>query len=319
MIQASGNSVRTIGFGELALRSSALAARLREQGAAPGVSVGVCVPAGIRAAIAHLAVLKAGAITVPIVPLLGDAAISYRLGDAGVRMVLLAPELADRVEPLLEHLPADIRVIPLDDGVLDAEAAPAFAPEPTGPEDPAIILHTSGTTGKPKGAVLPHRVVLARQVPLSMVHGPFLPDDVFWTPADWMWVGSLVDCVLGPLSHGCAVMTYERRRFDPAEAIERIRELGVTRAFIPPTALRVLMNAPSAGWRGHRLRTVHSGGETLSADAAEWARETLGLVVDEIYGMTEASFLVGNAHRFARRGAGLDGTAIPGPDDHPRE
>ena len=160
--------------------------------------------------------------------------------------------------------------------------------------------------------MIPHRVVLARQVPLSMVHGPFLGDDVFWTPADWMWVGSLIDCVLGPLSHGCTVMTYERRRFDPSEAIERLKTFGVTRAFIPPTALRVLMTAPEGEWAGHAIRSIHSGGEQLSPDAAEWAQGALGIVVNEIYGMTEASFVVGNAQRYAPIVQGSIGRPFPG-------
>jgi acetyl-CoA synthetase len=97
---------------------------------------------------------------------------------------------------------------------------------------------------------------------------------------------------------GCTVMTYERRRFDPIAAVERIKRHGVTRAFLPPTALRQLMDVAPAAWEGHRLRAIHSGGERLTADALEWARDRLGLTVDEIYGMTEASFVAGSAHRF---------------------
>ena len=235
IIQESRGAVVSLTFAELAARSSALAARLIRSGVAPGQAVGVFAPAGAAAAVAHVAVLKAGAVTVPIVPLLGERAILHRLGDADARVLLAAPELASETTALLDGLPHPVEVIELDLASGNANGdAPGFAPEPTGPEHPAIILHTSGTTGKAKGAVLPHRVILARQAPLSMIHGPFLPDDVFWTPADWMWVGSLVDSVLGPLSQGCTVMTYERRRFDPAGAIDRIKFFAVTKAFLPP-------------------------------------------------------------------------------------
>lgn len=310
IVHEAWGTVARLTFGELARRSSALASRLVAGGAGPGEAVGVHAPAGIDAAIAHIAVLKAGAVTVPLVPLLGELAIEHRLRDSGARLLLCTPELAPGVAPLLDRLPREVRTVPLEGASL--EGARGFEPAPTSSEDPAILLHTSGTTGKPKGAVLPHRIVLARQVPLSMIHGPFLPDDVFWTPADWMWVGSLVDSVLGPLSHGCTVMTYERRRFEASGAIERLKALGVTRAFVPPTALRQLIAAPDAEWRGHGLRSMHSGGEQLTADADAWTREVLGIVADEIYGTTEASFLVGNAHRFAPAVRGSMGRPFPG-------
>jgi acetyl-CoA synthetase len=313
IVQEAAGTVSGVTFGELASRSSALAVRLIGAGVGPGEPVGVFTPAGSTAAIAHLGVLKAGAVTVPLVPLLGEGAILHRLGDSGAGLVLATEELEDVIAPLLDRLPQDAELMVVDEETLrGADGATDFVAAPTSPEDPAILLHTSGTTGRAKGAVIPHRVILARQVPLSMVHGPFLPDDVFWTPADWMWVGSLIDCVLGPLSHGCTVMTYERRRFEPLEAIDRIVSLGVTRAFIPPTALRLLMGTTKADWAGQRLRSVHTGGERLSADADRWAKETLGITLDEIYGMTEASFLVGNAQRFSEIVPGSLGHPFPG-------
>jgi acetyl-CoA synthetase len=133
---------------------------------------------------------------------------------------------------------------------------------------------------------------------MAMIHGPFAADDVFWTPVDWMWIGSFIDSVLSPLSYGCTVFTYDRQRFEPVEAVRRLRDFRVTKAFIAPTALRMLMQAGDDEWRGHTLSSVHTGGESLTADAAAWARDVLGFAVDEIYGMTEASFLVGNAHRY---------------------
>ena len=304
VIYESQRAVATITFGELAARSSQLAASLQRRGIGVRDTVGVFAPASIAAVTAHLAVLKCGAVTVPLVPLLGDEALAHRAGDAGLKALLIDfdsdPGLAERAAMIAGRHPHELTVMAIEPG--DGESgcgsrAPAAAVE-TLPDDPALILYTSGTTGRSKGAILPQRVVLARHVPLSMIHGPLLPDDVFWTPAEWVWVGSLVDCVLAPLTMGCTVMTYERLRFDPAVAVERIKRHGVTRAFVPPTAVRQLMEVEAAAWEGHRLRSIHSGGEKLTADALEWARETLGLVVDEIYGLTEASFLAGSAHRF---------------------
>jgi acetyl-CoA synthetase len=313
ILHESEDGSSSLTFRELADRSSALARSLVGGGLGPGANVAVFAPAGPLAALAHVAVLKAGAASVPLVPLLGDEAILHRLTDSEARTLMVAPELIDSAMGLVERLANPPAVMPLaEDTMSGGSSADGFSPVPTTAEDPAMVLYTSGTTGKSKGAVLPHRVVLARHAPMSMIHGPFLPEDVFWTPADWMWVGSLVDSVFAPLSLGCTVMTYARLRFDPADAIERIKRMGVTRAFIPPTALRLLMDQPESLWEGHRLRSIHSGGEALTTDAAAWAKEVLDLTVDEIYGMTEASFVIGNAHRYGPATSGSMGRPFPG-------
>jgi acetyl-CoA synthetase len=316
VIYESSLGISTRSFGELAAQSSALACELQSYGIGMQDTVGVFAPASIAAVVAHVAVLKCGAVTVPLVPMLGDDALAHRAGDAKLKALLVDPALTGRAAAIAERHPRSLQVIPIEpqrgstgtDGRLDAPAAASQ----TLPDDPALILYTSGTTGRSKGAILPQRVVLARHVPLSMIHGPLLADDVFWTPADWIWVGSLVDCVLAPLTMGCTVMTYERRRFDPLVAVDQIKRHGVTRAFLPPTALRQLMEVDEAAWEGHSLRSIHSGGEKLTADALAWARDTLGLTVDEIYGLTEASFLAGSAHRFYPPAPASLGRPFPG-------
>jgi acetyl-CoA synthetase len=76
--------------------------------------------------------------------------------------------------------------------------------------------------------------------------------------------------------------------------------------------MRMLMDVAPEEWAGHRLASVHTGGEALTSAAARWADEVLGLTVDEIYGMTEASFLVGNAHRYYPVVHGSMGLPYPG-------
>jgi acetyl-CoA synthetase len=278
--------------------------------------VGVFASAGNRTAVAHIAVLKAGAVSVPLVPLLGDEGIAFRLEDSGVSCLFAGSSEAGRLETVLAGAPRVRHVIELHDGEHTADDGAGFEPAPTCPGDPAMIIYSSGTTGKPKGVLEPHSIVLGRHAPVSMIHGPFVPDDVFWTPVDWMWIGSFVDALLTPLSYGCTVLAYDRRRFDAREAVERLKTFGVTKAFIPPTALRMLMDVPEPDWAGHRLTSVHSGGESLTIDAAGWAREVVGLTIDEIYGMTEASFVIGNAHRFYPVVAGSMGR--PYPTQHAR-
>jgi acetyl-CoA synthetase len=299
----------SVTFAELARRSTHVAGVLAARGIGRGSRVGVYASAGIETAVAHLGVLKAGATTVPLIPLLGDEAIAFRLGEAEVGYLLVSPGGYERGARVAEQADLECQVFAFP----EIEAAPAEpATVVTRAADPAIIIFSSGTTGKPKGVVLPHGVLLGRQSPMSMIHGPFRPGDVFWTPVDWLWIGSFVDSVLSPLSYGCAVFTYDRERFEPADAVRRLREYGVTKAFVAPTAMRMLMEVPVEEWIGHKLSSVHTGGEALTAAAARWAGEALGLTVDEIYGMTEASFLVGNAHRYYPVVTGSMGLPYPG-------
>ena len=300
----------SITFGELAGRSTLAAATLAERGIGPGARVGVYASAGIETAVAHLGVLKAGATTVPLIPLLGDDAIVYRLQEAEIGSLLVSPREHDRGARLAAEAGCVEQTLAF--GEIETARAAAAPPAVTLASDPAIVIFSSGTTGKPKGVVLPHAVVLGRQSPMSMIHGPFRPGDLFWTPVDWLWIGSFIDSVLSPLSYGCGVFTYDRERFQPEEAVRRLRAYGVTKAFVAPTAMRMLMEVPGEEWAGHRLSSVHTGGEALTSAAARWADEVLGLTVDEIYGMTEASFLVGNAHRYYPVVHGSMGLPYPG-------
>jgi acetyl-CoA synthetase len=307
----SAGATNSISFAELARRSTVVAAGLAGLGIGPGARVGVYASAGIDTAIAHLGVLKAGAATVPLIPLLGDEAIAFRLTEADISCMLVSPREHDRSARLAAQTGSVRHVLTFPE-IEQAGRAESACPVVTRASDPAIVIFSSGTTGKPKGVVLPHAVVLGRQSPMSMIHGPFRPGDVFWTPVDWLWIGSFVDSVLSPLSFGGGVFTYDRERFEPVDAVRRLREYGVTKAFVAPTALRMLMAVPAEEWVGHRLSSVHTGGEALTSAAAQWANDVLGLAVDEIYGMTEASFLVGNAHRYYPIVPGSMGLPYPG-------
>jgi acetyl-CoA synthetase len=314
LIHERGDRTEIVTFAELATRSSQLAARIVEVGVEPGDRVGVFASAGNETAVAHIAAMKAGAVTVPLVPLLGDDAIAYRLHDADVACVLVSAAESDRLASILATADRERTVVELGATAGDAAEGHSFRPHLTRASDAAMIIYSSGTTGKPKGALEPHAIALGRHAPMSMIHGPFVPGDVFWTPVDWMWIGSFVDSLLTPLTYGCTVLAYDRRRFDGVEAVRRLKAFGVTKAFIPPTALRMLMDVPDSEWTGHSLTSVHSGGETLTSEAFEWADATLGITVDEIYGMTEASFVAGNAHRYYAPVLGSLGRPYPGQE-----
>src|SRR5262249_23724949 len=112
---------------------------------------------------------------------------------------------------------------------------------------------------------------------------------------------------------GRPIVAGPRGRFDPELAARVILGTGVRNAFVPPTALRMMKGADVSFATG-TLRTVMSGGESLGADTLAWARDSLDVTVAEIYGQTEANYLVGNSPGLWEVRPGSMGLPYPGHD-----
>lgn len=324
--------VERISFDELHRRCCRLANLLAAQGIGRGDRVGVLLPQGPEAAIAHLAAYRLGAIAVPLFLLFGEDALAYRLGDCGAAALVTDVAGLAKLEPIRASLP-DLRcvlaaggghgAIDLAEGM--ARARDSHACVATGPDDPALIIYTSGTTGSPKGALHGHRVLRGHLPGVELPQEQFpQPGDLFWTPADWAWIGGLLDVLLPSLFHGVPVLAHRMTKFDPEFALWLMAEHGVRNAFLPPTALRMLRGVPDPARFGHRLRSIGSGGETLGAEMLEWGRAAFGLTINEFYGQTECNLVVSNCAGLFPVQPGSMGRPVPGhevavlgPDDSP--
>ena len=120
------------------------------------------------------------------------------------------------------------------------------------------------------------------------------PGDLFWTPADWAWIGGLLDVLLPSLYCGVPVLASRARKFDPEAAFDLMARHRVRNVFLPPTALKLMRQVQNPRRFGYAMRSIGSGGETLGADMLDWSRETFGFAVNEFYGQTEANLLVAN-------------------------
>ena len=119
------------------------------------------------------------------------------------------------------------------------------------------------------------------------------PDAVFWTPADWAWVGGWLDTVLPAWQHGQTVVSTQRR-FNEEWAFDFMARHGVTHSFMTPTALKRLAQVPAPRERWKlATRVICTGGESLPGDVVRWADEEFGIVVNEFYGLTEFNHMVG--------------------------
>jgi acetyl-CoA synthetase len=319
--EEGATSVHT--FRELREAANRLSNALGRLGIRRGDRVAIVLPQRPETVASYLAIFQMGAIAVPLSFLFGPEALAFRLADSGARAAIADPQTlpgvlqAGRDAPALEHVigvAGATAAGTLDWDALLAAAGTDFSIVPTRARDPAAIIYTSGTTGPPKGALLPHCVLLGNLPGFEYSHDGFPRDgDLFWSPADWAWTGGLWDALMPTLYHGRPILGY-RGRFDPQKAFELLEKHAIRNAFLFPTALKMMMRAVPAARTRHRLRlrSLMSGGEPVGAAVFEWARAQLGVTVNEIFGQTEINYIVGNSHALWPVKPGSMGRPYPG-------
>ncbi|MDI6726781.1 MAG: acyl-CoA synthetase, partial [Smithellaceae bacterium] len=310
-------------FATLKKLSNQFAHTLLHYGISRGDRVGILLPQCPETAISHLASYKIGAIAVPLFTLFGQDALEYRLNNSEAKALITDGANLEKILLIREQLP-HLKVIfvskgPREEGVVDfwaalEKAADRFQTVSTHPDDPALIIYTSGTTGPPKGALHAHRVLLGHMPGVEFFHNFFpQPGDLYWTPADWAWIGGLIDVLLPSWYHGVPVVAHRAKKFDPEQAFHLLEKHGIRNCFMPPTALKLMrqVQEPRKRYR-FDLRTMGCGGETLGEELLAWGREALGVQINEFYGQTEANLVVGNCGEIMAVRPGSMGRAIPG-------
>lgn len=286
-----------------------------------GDRVGVLLSQGPDLPVAHLGIYKLGAVALPLFTLFGPDGLQYRLENSEAKAVITDSANLPKLLEIRAQLPA-LKTILVTDGAAEGaedfnplldRASDRFHAVATKPEDPALIMYTSGTTGPPKGALHAHRVVLGHLPGVEMPHDFFpQPGDLFWTPADWAWAGGLLDVLWPSWHHGVPVLAHRARRFDPEAAFALMARHGVRNAFLPPTALKLMRGVSDPARFGARPRSVGSGGEPLGAELLDWGREAFGVTINEFYGQTEANLVLSNCAAIMAPRPGSMGRPVPG-------
>lgn len=293
-------------YGQLKDASDRLAGRLAAGGLRRSDVVAILLPQRAEVMVAHFAAMKLGAVSLPLFCLFGPEALAYRLRDSGAKAVVTDAAGLDRIAGL--DLPDITSRIDVGDGT---GAAPIDAPVDTAAEDPAMMIYTSGTTGTPKGVLHAQRVLLGHLPCVeTALEGFPVAGDIGWTPADWAWIGGLMDLALPCLWFGVPLVAKRFGKFDAGQAWQLMVEEGVTAAFLPPTALKMLRRTQAPG--GLRLRAVLSGGEALGAGLLGWGQEALGVPINEIYGQTECNLVMASCAGTQTVTPGTLGRAVPG-------
>ena len=307
-----------ISFGALRDLSNQLANALASTAEA-GDRIAVLLPQCIETAAAHIAATKMGAISLPLFTLFGPEALLHRLRDSGASVVVTNAHGAGILTDLADDLPALKRILCINGAQPNADCFHAvcaaqptkFTPVDTAADDPAILIYTSGTTGPPKGALLPHRVLLGHLPGVAMSHD-FFPQqgDKIWTPADWAWIGGLLDVLMPALHHGVPVVACRFRKFTAKAAFDLIRTHDIRNAFLPPTALKLMrLDTPDTPVP---IRSVASGGETLGKELIAWGQQVFGTTINEFYGQTECNMIVSSCAALEPAEPGVMGFAVPG-------
>ena len=326
---ARDGSVHDTTYGELAAQTSRFARLLADLGVEPGETVFALLGRVPELHVAALGTFKRRAVFCPLYSAFGPEPVAQRLTLGAGAVLVTTPRLyARRVAPVRDRLPALRHVLlvgadaadvaPEVPGGVDlavelAARPPAWEIPPTSADDVALLHFTSGTTGRPKGALHVHEAVVAHhatgRIALDLRDG-----DVFWCTADPGWVTGMSYGVITPLSHGVTCLIDEGE-FDATRWYETLAEQRVTVWYTAPTAIRMLMRAGAELAREHdlsALRLIASVGEPLNAEAVSWGAEHLGLPIRDTWWQTETGgIMIGNLAGLEVR-PGAMGRPLPG-------
>ena len=279
---------RTLTYAELADRTARLAGALARLGVRPGDRVAYLGVNAISVFETFFATWLLGAIAVPLNYRLAGAEIRYMLDDS-VASVLVHSADADALVAAAAPLPSEVRHVIAVEVEYEAEigAGPVLADPPhVGLDEPAILLYTSGTTGRPKAAVLTHGNLTWNTIN-QLVHADVLSTDRALCISPLFHCVGLGQITLPTLFKGGSVEPVAK--FDPGAILARIQEAGITSFSAVPTMLQMMVEHPS--WDAVDLSSLHTvlyGGSPVQERVAKaWLAR--GVQVRQGYGMTEAS------------------------------
>ena len=330
LIEEVAGETKHYSFDQLKDYSNQMANTLQAAGVKQGDRVGILLTQSLATGIAHLATYKLGAIAVPLFALFGLDALSYRISHADIGVIITDDGGFDKLKAIRDEIPCLKTIFNVNQEQSD-ESSLSFwselAKQPiefdvvnTHADDPAIIIFTSGTTGKPKGACHAQRVLLGHLPGVATSHNNEMNSDdaVFWTPADWAWIGGLLDLLLPAWHYGRPVVASRASKFSAEDAFELMEKHQITHSFLPPTALKMLrfIEQPRLKWPCLKLRSIASGGETLGKELLHWGRENLDITINEFYGQTECNMIVSSCAAEFPPKAGSMGKAAPGHQVH---
>ncbi|KIC66373.1 long-chain-fatty-acid--CoA ligase [Kocuria rhizophila] len=303
-------------YGQLDELSARGAALLKANGIRPGDRVALVLPNVPHMAVLYYAILRAGGIVVPLNPLLTPRELSYHFQDSGCSFVLAWEDMAEASQKAAEEIKG-LNVLPIS-ARGTVERLQGVDPDRDVVErqdsDTAVLLYTSGTTGRPKGAELTHHNLLTNAEVAGEVfnlhHG-----DVMFGGLPFFHVFGQTVALNGVICSGAAVTLLPR--FHPGKALEILRRDGVTIFAGVPTMYVALLhqaNQDPQAVEGVDLRAGVSGGSPMPVEVMAKFEKVFGTTVFEGYGLSETSPVVCFNQPGNERKPGSIGTAVRGAE-----
>jgi long-chain acyl-CoA synthetase len=301
-----------LSYAELDERSARLATLLRERGVERGDRVGVMLPNVLEFPITYYGVLRAGAVVVPMNVLLKRREIAFYLEDSGAELLLAWHGFAEEARDGAADAGADL--VEVEPGPFAAMLDP-LEPTPglveTNAQDTAVILYTSGTTGKPKGAELTHSN-LHRNAELTCSNTAKVSagDVVLGSLPLFHSFGQTVSMNASLMVGACLTLL---PKFDPGDALETMQRDGVTHFYGVPTMYGALLHHPGRErFDTSAVRICITGGASMPVEVLRGFEEAFGCFVLEGYGLSETSPVACTNHPDRERKPGSIGTPLEG-------
>ena len=287
----------TLRYDELQIQATALAAGLMRRGYTVGDRVAIFMPNRAEYISALFGLLKGGVVAVPVNAKLHSAELAYILEHSGARAIICSGKTRGTVDVAVSGLPGVERIDVDQDGpnsfraiVNDGRPYSDVADEAVDPNDVAWIFYTSGTTGRPKGAMLSHRNLCASTMNALADMCDFQPEDVVLHVAPLSHGSGLY--ALPSIARGSKNLIYASASFDPTEVLTLIdREQVSIVAFLAPTMIHMLLDAVTDS-ATPSLRRVLYGGAPIDPGLAEAAIQRFGPVFAQLYGQGEAPMTI---------------------------
>ncbi len=319
------DEVRDFSYVGLRAQANRFANVLAQCGIAKGDRVYLLLGRSPELYIAALGTLKNGSVLSPLFSAFGPEPAKARMTIGGAKVLVTTETFYRRkVELWRKELPSLTQVfltetygaLPPDTIDLNAalaQASDTFETVRTNPEDMALLHFTSGTTGRPKGAVHVHEAVVAHHM-TGRIALDLHPDDIFWCTADPGWITGTSYGIISPMTNG-VTMIVDQAEFDAERWYRILQDQKVTVWYTAPTAIRMLMKAGAGIAKRFdlsRLRLMASVGEPLNPEAVVWGVEAFGKPFHDNWWQTETGGIMISNYLSMDVKPGSMGRPLPG-------
>ena len=313
-------SGRDITYGELKTESEKVAAALAELGVSEGDRVATLMSKSADLVFTLVGIWRLGAVHMPLFTAFAWPAIEMRITGGDAKVIISDADQRGKIEktdvPVVVAGLADCpeaREGDLDLATIVAAQEPGRPAAVTGPNAGMVMLFTSGTTGTPKGVVVPVRALAAfhQYIETGL---DVRADDVFWNGADPGWAYGLYYGILGPLAVGRRSLLLHAR-YSPELAFAVLQYFHVTNFAAAPTVYRTMRAKADIAPADVTLRRASAAGEPLTPEVIDWSVKQFGVEVRDQYGQTEhGMFIINPWHDALREDVrpGSMGVPLPG-------